>query len=74
MDYPDDSYTAGVDSFADRLRWIIREDYEDEGASAILPLSALVEVLDAVADLLDDPTVQHLLQLAESKRKLDALR
>jgi hypothetical protein len=45
-----------IRTFADRLRWIVREDYEDEGASALLPLLAVAEVLDAAAAVVRRPT------------------
>jgi hypothetical protein len=38
-----------IPDFAARIRWIVASDYEDEGASAVLPLLALADVLDAAA-------------------------
>jgi hypothetical protein len=45
-DLPDD-----LPTLAARLRWIVDNDYADEGTSSRLPLTALAEVLEVAADV-----------------------
>lgn len=61
---PDD-----IETFADRLEWIIDQDYEDEGASALLPLRQLKRMLRAVEhDLADPSPASHALVRFEYMR------
>lgn len=61
-------------TFADRLDWIVAEDYEDEGASAILPIRQLASLLRALEGFLGQPSLDTLLELAKEYTKLNQLR
>lgn len=60
-----------VDTFAERIDWIIEEDYEDEGMSALLPLRAIKRELDAAAAVVEDPSPEHVARLSEALADLN---
>lgn len=61
-------------TFADRIDWIIASDYEDEGASAILPLRQLKRVLRAVEAVMANPCPISLALLSFEYMRLNELR